>query len=85
MIPVYKSGLRLLIFRWCISNQCSGSVTFLFRFRLTGPAPDLALFVSDLQDANKIFFLSLSFNAYSFLKANLHWYGILLRLKVIKM
>jgi hypothetical protein len=35
-------------------------------------APDPALFVSDLQDANKILFFSQSFYAYSFLKLHLH-------------
>ncbi len=44
-------------------------------------APDLALFVSDLQDANNKLFFSVSFYAYSFLKVQ---FIILHRKKVIK-
>ncbi len=68
----------------CVSlTQCSGSVTFWYGsgcgsgsldpcLRLTDPASDPALFVSDLQDANKKYFFSLCLYAYSFLKV--HWH-----------
>ncbi len=67
--------------------QCSGSVTFLYGsgcgsrpsdpyLGLTDADPDQdadpALFVSNLQDANKKLFFSVSFYAYSFLKVQVH-------------
>jgi len=36
--------------------------------------PDLALFVIDLQDANKTQILFLSFSAYCFLKVHVHYF-----------
>ncbi len=45
-------------------RQCSGSVTLWYgsgSFWLTDPAPDPALFVSDLQDANKKYYFFQSF------------------------
>ncbi len=44
----------------CLKKQCCGSVTFQYGsesadpyHRLTDPNPDLAIFVSDLQDSSK--------------------------------
>ncbi len=68
--------------RWDFTHPCSyfclGSVPDPWHFGtdpyyclcLTDPAPDPALFVSDLQDANKK--LLLLFFAYNFLKVHLH-------------
>jgi hypothetical protein len=39
--------------------------------------PDTAIFVLDLQDANKKLFFSPSFSAYSFLKVHLHHFSMI--------
>jgi hypothetical protein len=65
-------------------NQWSGSMTLVWiRIRGSMPLnmvnidsdPDPAIFVIELQDANKKIFVKKSFSAYYFLKVHLHHYS----------
>ena len=64
------------IFHFCFLNQCCGYVTFLYGFWdpclwPMDPASDPAIFVIDLQQANK----KNCFSAYYFLKVHLHHFS----------
>jgi hypothetical protein len=69
--PIFYLRHLLYVKRDTGRNQCSGSMTIWYGSGSS--APDPALFVRNLQDANKkYFFFSLSFYVYSFLKVHLH-------------
>ncbi len=54
---------------------CSGSADSCLWPNDKDPAPDPAIFVLDLQDANKKLFFALSFCAYYFLKVHSHHFS----------
>jgi hypothetical protein len=73
------------------SPQCCGSVTFWYGLGSADPClilldpdpvPDPAIFVTDLQDANKNFF-PLSFPTYYFLKVHLHHFSKIKSHKIV--
>ncbi len=74
----YVQGPKEFITEILFANQCCGSVTFWYgsgsadsRLWLMDPDPDPAIFVTDLQDANK----KQLFSAYYFLKLYLHHFS----------
>ncbi len=72
---------RFFHFRLRLSNiQCSGSMTFWCGSGSADPClrlmdPEPAIFVIDLQDANKKLIVKKSFSAYYFLKVHLHHFS----------
>jgi hypothetical protein len=77
-VHIFFSIFLLDVFHWL---QCSKSVTFWYGsgsgsidhyLLITDLAPDFALFVSDLQNANKIFLFFFYVFGYYFSKLHLH-------------
>jgi hypothetical protein len=78
MVIVHRPGRQKKV----TFKQCYGSMKFLYGsgsadpyIRLMDPDPELAIFVSDLEDINKKLFCFLSFFAHFFLKVHLHHFS----------